>query len=235
MWEEFKRSAYWLGVGVIITILLIVFVVAGLDRYKEDGTIRYRTEFDVPSNQAAAWSAGVGILGTLYGVFVGRRRQQRPAYRVELVTSKGFPDSSKNVDSSETQAEQAASETQQGEAPSGPQQQEEAPSKIEMTPHEEVYLTDYFTGLTETIYNRALQIADLQGRRDNRQTKDIAQACNEIAPGRPFPESIGHRITSSITGITVISAILAVIFGGIGFLVSVLRAPRAPQYSRSSI
>jgi hypothetical protein len=77
----------------------------------------------------------------------------------------------------------------------------------------------YFRDLTTQIYRQALQVADREGRRDEIQTRDVAQACIDIAPGRPFPveQTLGQRIGSSITGITVISAILAVIFGIIGF------------------
>lgn len=79
------------------------------------------------------------------------------------------------------------------------------------------YLGDYFKGLSAVIYSQALQIADGHGR-DEIQTRDIAQACAEIAPGGPFPEqqTFWERIGSSITGVTIISAILAIIFGIIG-------------------
>jgi hypothetical protein len=83
------------------------------------------------------------------------------------------------------------------------------------------YLNNYFEGLTPIIYARASAIAQEQGRAEDVQPRDVAQACAEIAPGRPFPpekeETFWQRIGSSITGITIISAILAVIFGAIGF------------------
>jgi hypothetical protein len=76
---------------------------------------------------------------------------------------------------------------------------------------------DYFKGLSAILYTQALQIADRHGR-DEMQTRDIAQACAEIAPGGRFPEQLAfwERIGSSITGVTIISAILAIIFGIIG-------------------
>jgi hypothetical protein len=83
--------------------------------------------------------------------------------------------------------------------------------------HGQDYVVDYFQWLANRIQNRATLIASQQGR--DVETKDLAQACAEIAPGDPIQkeQTLGERITSSITGITIISAILAVIFGGIGF------------------
>ena len=94
---------------------------------------------------------------------------------------------------------------------------ESTQSENKLTPGEE-YINDYFKGLTAVINGRALAIAQEQGRKDV-QARDVAQACSEIAPGSPFPkeQTFWQRIGSTITGITLISAILAIVFGGIGF------------------
>ena len=92
-------------------------------------------------------------------------------------------------------------------------------AKATTSNHGQDYIVDYFQWLADRIQNRATLIASQQGR--DMETRDLAQACSELAPGDPFPQeqSLGQRITSSITGITLVSAILAIVFGAIGFAV----------------
>jgi hypothetical protein len=142
---------------------------------------------------AATLSAVFGIAGTLLGTFlVGKRLPTRTYYSVTL---KGYF------------------------SPQDPKAEVPPEIRIRNKQRVEQYLSDYFTDLTTQIYRQALQVADSEGRRDEIQTKDVAQACRDMAPGRPFPieQTFRQRIGSSITGITIISAALAVIFGVIGF------------------
>src|SRR5215208_1852782 len=86
---------------------------------------------------------------------------------------------------------------------------------------QEQFLESYLGDLAGTIRNRAKELADQQKRPV--RVQDVAQASFEYAPGRRFPEGesateakLWQRITSSITGLTIVTAILAVTFGLLG-------------------
>src|SRR5215212_2536110 len=109
-------------------------------------------------------------------------------------------------------------------APESSQSKESGTTMIESTeasPQEE-FLESYLGDLAGTIRNRAKELADQQKRPV--RVQDVAQASFEYAPGRRFPEgestateaNLWQRITSSITGLTLVTAILAVTFGLLG-------------------
>jgi hypothetical protein len=80
-----------------------------------------------------------------------------------------------------------------------------------------VFLEEYVTDLRKEIVGRAQKIAEeREGKNARARAKDVAQACDEIAPDYPREQKWRHTILSSITGITLISAALAIIFGALG-------------------
>ena len=190
--SDSEGQAYGRLAGNVLVWGLVLFLVGILIFVFFGPAEGFKNGFDSIEG-AAALGALVGIAGTLLGTYlVGRRLPIRKQYLVSIDRD-FFPQSP----------------------------EAEIPPEVTIRNKQRVeqYLNDYFTDLTTQIYRQALQVADREGRREEIQSRDVAQACIDIAPGRPFPveQTLGQRIGSSITGITVISAILAVIFGIIGF------------------
>jgi len=79
------------------------------------------------------------------------------------------------------------------------------------------WLGEHFQSVQKRILQDAKALAQSDGREEILPT-DVATAAGRYAPGHPFPEftSIWHRFASSISGITVVSAVLAVVFGLLG-------------------
>jgi|SRR5829696_5593196 len=192
-----------LSFAALIAVTLIVIIALAV--------FRGLPNVDV-ANTAIAQTALLGLVGTLLGTSLGLIRKP-PIVRtdVQFLFSEqpGLP---------------RVPESRTSEQDSDPAHTEPEPAEAQTSRrfhsnevgHE--YIWQYFEGLAGIIYSRASQIAREQER--SIQSKDVAQACAEFAPGNPFPteQSLGQRIASSITGITIISAILAIVFGLIGFL-----------------
>lgn len=87
----------------------------------------------------------------------------------------------------------------------------------EIPEHLNAYLDDQLAIVRSLIINEARSLA----KRSNRETlepNDIAEAATQFAPGKRFPgePKFWQRIASSISAITLISAVLAIVFGVIG-------------------
>jgi hypothetical protein len=180
--SDSEGQAYGRLAGNVLVWGLVLFLVGILIFVFFGPAEGFKNGFDSIEG-AAALGALVGIAGTLLGTYlVGRRLPIRKQYLVSIDRD-FFPQSP----------------------------EAEIPPEVTIRNKERVeqYLNDYFTDLTTQIYRQALQVADREGRRQEIQSRDVAQACIDIAPGRPFPveQTLGQRI----------SAILAVIFGIIGF------------------
>ena len=88
----------------------------------------------------------------------------------------------------------------------------------------DAYLKAYLDGVEKKIAQRAQELAEKEFRHEARQTPEIrhlVQASLDIAPGSVFPKTDASNswwqgILSSITGITIVSGILTIIFGGFG-------------------
>ena len=84
------------------------------------------------------------------------------------------------------------------------------------------WLHDHLQSIEETIRKEAGQIAKSDGR-DKVEPRDIADAARLFAPGKQFPDRrdeidipFRKRMALSITGVTLVSSILALAFGAIG-------------------
>ena len=99
-------------------------------------------------------------------------------------------------------------------------------SSAPATPYDENinrWLEAHLLTIQEKIRSQAQSMADSDGRKTI-EPRDIAEAAKLYAPGElvpttlsPEPLTFRQRVLSSISGITLISAILAVVFGIIGY------------------
>lgn len=87
----------------------------------------------------------------------------------------------------------------------------------------DAYLNPYVEDVRDKIVQRAQELAKEEFGKESRQPpkmRHLAQASLDIAPGPVFPKNDEptwrDRIGSSITGITIVSGVLAIIFGGLG-------------------
>jgi hypothetical protein len=84
------------------------------------------------------------------------------------------------------------------------------------------WLTAHLHVIEEKIRGQAKALADAEGR-DKIEPRDISAASMRYAPGDPFPDkqpadslSFTQRILLSISGVTLMSGLLAIVFGLIG-------------------
>ena len=80
-----------------------------------------------------------------------------------------------------------------------------------------LFLDDHFASIRRKVVREADTIAK-NDQRESVEPRDVSAALQRYAPGILFPDepSWSDRILSSISGITLISALLATIFGLIG-------------------
>ena len=93
---------------------------------------------------------------------------------------------------------------------------------LQMTTGTTEWLQEHLNIVRDKIVDEALELAKSEGRQKI-EPKDIAEASKRFAPGVEFPEPIvvkerrfTEKIFSSISAITIVSAILAIIFGILG-------------------
>jgi len=201
-YKRLYRSLFLVLVAFIAVTLIVIIALAGFRGFPN---------VDV-ANTAIVQTALVGLLGTLLGTSLGLiRKPPIVSTDVQFLFTES-PELPKVTEAGSTEQDSEPTRTD-------PESAETQTSKrFHSDEVGQEYIWQYFEGLAGIIYSRASQIAREQER--SIQSKDVAQACAEFAPGNPFPteQSLGQRIASSITGITIISAILAIVFGLIGFL-----------------
>lgn len=83
---------------------------------------------------------------------------------------------------------------------------------------EEQWLNEHMDRLKKTIIKEARESVQADGR-DEVEPADVSGATMIHAPGFAFPRSFWDRILGSITGVTLMSFLLAVFFGGIGVII----------------
>jgi len=92
-----------------------------------------------------------------------------------------------------------------------------------LTPVEEQMLDNHLKRIRKLIVQEAVRIAKDRGVQppDPPEELDVAEAAKRFAPGKKFPEdALWQRTKSSLSGITLVSALLAVVFGILGALVN---------------
>lgn len=92
-----------------------------------------------------------------------------------------------------------------------------------LTPVEEQMLDNHLKRIRKLIVEEAVRIAKDRGVQPPQSPEelDVAEAAKRFAPGKKFPEdALWQRTKSSLSGITLVSALLAVIFGILGALVN---------------
>lgn len=79
------------------------------------------------------------------------------------------------------------------------------------------WLSEHLNSLELKIKDEARNIATNEGR-ETIEPKDISRAALKYAPGIQYPDVLSFRekILSSISGVTIVSAILVVVFGIMG-------------------
>src|SRR6266704_3001955 len=95
------------------------------------------------------------------------------------------------------------------------------------------WLAGHLETIKRKIRDEAAVTAKADGRENKVEPRDVAKAALRYAPGEPFPTSeesnapiplemqisFWKRMALSITGVTLVSALLAIAFGIIGYLV----------------
>ena len=91
----------------------------------------------------------------------------------------------------------------------------------ELSPGAKAWLDDHLLYIKRKIIEEARKVAKESRGEDTIQPLDVAEAAKLYAPGRQISAqkeiSFWRRLTDSITGITLISAILAIVFGFLGY------------------
>jgi len=87
----------------------------------------------------------------------------------------------------------------------------------DLTKGEGQWLDEHFKNIERKILEEARNLARIDGR-EKIEPKDIPQAALKYSPGVRYPDdpSFWERFLSSISGVTLISAILAIAFGILG-------------------
>lgn len=92
-------------------------------------------------------------------------------------------------------------------------------NSVELSPGAKEWLTEHLRSIERKIVHEAQQKI---GKGSRIEPMDLAIAAQKYAPGNPFPGerelSWRERLTSAISGVTVVSAILAVVFAGMAFI-----------------
>jgi hypothetical protein len=180
---EISRGVYIGTLWVVIAVLIVIILVAGLtvERNEKNEFQGMHHDLGNATNLIAVVGASVGIFGTVVGYFGSRQR------RIIVHRVIGIPIEPEGGEKSAAGTGEPKQPPKQGKEnlPAGAQDPEASYERID--DHSRNYLSDYFTGLTEKIYARAVQIAN-EDARNKVQTRDIAQACTYIAPGRLFPQ-----------------------------------------------
>ncbi len=91
----------------------------------------------------------------------------------------------------------------------------------DISEHLEAWLDDHLASIRAQIIKEARYLAK-KSERERLEPLDVAEAARQFAPGKRFPgePKFWQRIGSSISAITLVSAILAVLFGTIGALLN---------------
>ena len=92
-----------------------------------------------------------------------------------------------------------------------------------LTSVEEQMLDNHLERIRKLIIDEAIRIARDRGAQVAvpPEELDVAEAAKRFAPGRKFPEdALWQRTKNSLSGITLVSAALAVVFGILGALVN---------------
>jgi len=97
---------------------------------------------------------------------------------------------------------------------------------IFLTPGEELWLKEHLSQIETKIREEAIKLSDAANRSGMIEPLDVAEAARRYAPGTLLPmqpvglppQGFWSRVTESISGITLISALLAFIFGTLGLL-----------------
>ena len=85
------------------------------------------------------------------------------------------------------------------------------------------WLRDHLNLIEEKVRTKAAELAARDGRENKVEPRDIAEAALLYAPGKPCPQSdtspppFWRRMALSITGVTLVTAALAIAFGLIGY------------------
>jgi hypothetical protein len=87
-------------------------------------------------------------------------------------------------------------------------------NEVTLTEGSKAWLREHLAAVQEQIIREARQVATSEGDQDI-LPKHVSQAAMRFAPGARYPDehTWGQRILSSISGITIISALLALLFG----------------------
>ena len=90
-----------------------------------------------------------------------------------------------------------------------------------LSPGAKAWLEDHLLYIKSKIIEEAQKVAKESRGEDTIQPLDVAEAAKLYAPGRQVTAqketSFWHRVGDSITGITLVSAILAIVFGLLGY------------------
>lgn len=107
---------------------------------------------------------------------------------------------------------------------------------MKVSPGADLWLKEHLDVVKESITAEANKVASKQ-RRSTIEPSDIAQATLHYAPGHQLVlqesawKAFGRNVIASVTGVTIVSAILAIAFGVIGWIVAKDTAADAGQLS----
>jgi hypothetical protein len=107
------------------------------------------------------------------------------------------------------------------------------------------WLAGHLETIKRKIRDEAAAIAKADGRENKVEPRDVAKAALRYAPGEAFPAEqesrlqiplemqipFSKRMALSITGVTLVSALLAIAFGVIGYLVGTRAAAQGAQFA----
>ena len=95
----------------------------------------------------------------------------------------------------------------------------EQPVTSPLSKIDEQWLNDHLERIRKLITDEAVRAANFRGA-DHAEGLDVAMAAKTYAPGDKFRDEpkFFERIGASLSGITLVSALLAVVFGFIGWL-----------------
>jgi hypothetical protein len=105
--------------------------------------------------------------------------------------------------------------------PANKEEKVEPPKTVILSESDEQWLDDHLRRIRKLITDEAIRAAkDRDFQCTEPEVLDVADAAKRFAPGVRFPDepSFIERIGASLSGITFVSALLAIVFGLIGLL-----------------
>ena len=110
-------------------------------------------------------------------------------------------------------------DTTSSSAPANGGKKNEETETSRLSKNDEQWLNDHLNRIRKLIIDEAFRRArDRDADAARPEGLDVAEAARRFAPGLRFPEPFRERILASLSGMTLVSAALALVFGVIGVI-----------------